>query len=66
MNWKLTCQFIALTFFVLSLFITIFWDINGRKALEPKGFSGVACTLILFSLYTWMYHTAGLFSLIFP
>ncbi len=58
MNWA---QIIIVCFFVLGFFINLYWDVEGREARQPSGYTGVLSTVILYAIMTFVYYKAGMF-----
>jgi hypothetical protein len=58
---KLACQIAYLALAVSSLFTNIYWNVNGRKASEPTGFSGIVTTFIVYGATVALYWGAGMY-----
>lgn len=63
---KLTCQIILTALLTVGFFATLHRDVNGRKSLEPSGFSGIVATIVVNALVILMFWKAGLFSELIP
>ncbi len=58
-------QCFILLIIIVSFFMHLNYDINGRPAKEPKGFNGVVSTVVSIAITVIIYYIAGAFSKIF-
>lgn len=59
---KTVCQALVAALFIASLFINIYWDVNGKAARKPRGFRGVVETIVIMTIFVLVYWQAGAFS----
>ncbi len=55
------CQGLIVINLLAGVLLTLYRDVNGRKAEDPAGFRGVVVTLIVFVLMAAVYLGAGVF-----
>jgi len=60
---KEAAQIILVALLIMSFFIGLYRDINGRPAKEPEGFGGVVTSIILLAVVLLLYYFAGALSI---
>jgi predicted secreted protein len=62
---QLTCQILMIIGFLINLFNNLHQVTEGRKALEPTGFSGVCAIIIITSISAFIMFGAFYWNVIF-
>lgn len=58
---KFACQVILTVLFASGFLITLYFEINGRPATKPHGFTGVMRTFAIYGVVAALYWQAGIF-----